>query len=596
MGFSERMEERRKAERASLRAKEREEQRQEELRELERELEREQERREEAQRIEREFREAEQKSREKAAAFRARYVAQRKVESLRAEHLMVFKRERLEARRETARSEAKQMELRELREQEIRDARRSETLAAEQTGERRARLSEERKETALLDAKQSEYQAKRHEDAKQAESQEKRRQEYRKNKGLQMRETEQSQEREARQSGPQKETRLEAKQAKLRERRRQESREDRRPEKREHSSTIASQQRKSPSGQRFPSGRLSGSLPWLRVKEKYLLDEMDHMITLRGITAVGLERVRPVGQSFPPPLDGTDFSMLHDWGVTALALPIAQDLALEGRDDAEGEDYLEAIDATIEAAAESGIYTIIRLSLLSSMLPTGVGPGGDIFDPALPDQRSIDLWAVLARRYSNEPAVIFDLFRNPHDIAASDSTSFLVPRFSWSVWRHWLLAMLGEIKREHPRALIIARGPSFDMSGFPLVYSDGSRAANIIYATEITPSNAQQVLVAITKLTRAGCASLLDVKPGPFDGRFVERLGDILARGGVHWLTLDWKDSSAPLIKQRLTYKQATPLGHAFQVALHEPPAPDANFEPGVRMDTYSLIRTNYGP
>jgi hypothetical protein len=609
MGFLERIEERRKKERVDLLAMEREEQRQEERRELERE----QERQEERQRREQELHEAERKALEKTAAFRARYNAERRIEKSRAKRIMDYKGKLSAERMESAHSEAREAKLKELRNQELRDAQRLDVYKLEKTSELKAKLAEERKEMAFLDTNRAEYQKRRRQEhrrareyeiqyakqsqenkteysesqkeirrseARQVKLKERRKEENPKVREIKIGDTDQPRKRITRQSESRnKITPSEASKVKLKERHRPEKLE-KRHEKRENSTRLGIQQNERSSGQRFPSGRLSGSLPWLHVHGKYLLDEMNQVVILRGVTAKGLERASPDGKLFNHPLDDVDFATLQDWGVTALVVTIAQDLALEGRDGAEGEDYLEALDATIQAAADVGIYTIIRLSLLSSVLPTGAGPENDVFDPALPDQRSIDLWAVLARRYSNESAVIFDVFRTPHDPELSDSTSFLMPRFSWSVWRHWLLAMLGEVRREHPRALIIARGPNYDLSGFPLTYSDCSQVGNVIYATEIAPNNTQQVLVEITKINRAGCLCLLDVRTSSFDGRFVEALSRILARDGINWISTDWKDGKTKLVERKRGHPIATPIGRAFQVALHVPPAPDANFEP----------------
>jgi hypothetical protein len=252
---------------------------------------------------------------------------------------------------------------------------------------------------------------------------------------------------------------------------------------------------------------------------------------------------------------------------------IAQDLALEGRDEADAEDYLEALDATIAAAAESGLYSIVQLSLISSVLPTGVGPSGDVYDPALPDADSIELWALLAQRYANEPAVIFDLFRSPHDPDLGDSTSIVLPSITWSVWKRWVLAMLGEIRREHPRALVIARGldRGRDLSGFPLRLSDDNLAANVIYSAHIGSSDDAQVLRALERIGRTHAVGVFTWTARPIEVTRVQALGRRLASAGYHWVADGWNDAAMPLIRSRHGRFEPTQLGRAFELAASQP-------------------------
>src|SRR5205807_4803 len=161
-----------------------------------------------------------------------------------------------------------------------------------------------------------------------------------------------------------------------------------------------------------------------------------------------------------------------EWGANAIVVPIAQDLALHGSGLASSGRYLEAIDQTVAVASAAGLYSVLQLSQLQSRAPTARSTTGLEYDPAVPDPVSIHLWGYLGQRYSREAAVLFDVFAHPRDPDPTDSTAALLPRLDWIHWRRWLLAMLGELRRGHPRSLVIIRAAGTDLSNFPLTYID----------------------------------------------------------------------------------------------------------------------------
>ena len=55
------------------------------------------------------------------------------------------------------------------------------------------------------------------------------------------------------------------------------------------------------------------------------------------------------------------------------------------------------------------------------------------------------LWQTLAERYQDEPAVLFDLFNEPHDVPAS----------SWHDAARYLIDLIRPI---HPRSLLFVSG------------------------------------------------------------------------------------------------------------------------------------------
>src|SRR5262245_10001032 len=341
-----------------------------------------------------------------------------------------------------------------------------------------------------------------------------------------------------------------------------------------------------------PTGSLSGSLPWLHADGPHLLDETDRPVTLRGATATWLEHPAPLGHAYPPALNDLDLAMLQAWGANAVAVPFAQDTLILGSDYASPSAYLEALDGTIARAAEAGMYTILRLSVLSSEPPRrGEEPVPDRFDPALPDLQSLAAWGLLARRYANESAVLFDLFRSPHDTRPDDATRPLVVNVGWTLWRRWLLALLGEVRRQHPRALVFARGIARgrDLTGFPLRYTDGTIPSNVVYAAELTARDAPDEPVGLAGLARDHPVGVMSWWAGADDAEAVQAQGRRFARRGWHWLAAGWNDPAMPLVQPRAGTLRATALGRAFRFALAQPQAPSAHAD-------LALLRARGGP
>ena len=580
--FREREERRRRereAERAERRAEERREEARERAREEEREREREEENRREALERAKEFEAAEQKARERRERVLARARAVRR-EARRAERRDEREAEerRVEARDERLAehaAEQRRVQRADERLAATREERRAATAEAERTEERRAEAMEERRAEAAerdrAEARIEERRATAHDErraeARAREREEARREEtraaLRSERHGAARESEQqaelraearSERREAAQAEDREHERQEARRAEIRaatrreqaeaQRRREEAAERRRElagaRARDRSATLA---RREQPAQRIPSGAISGSLSWLRVRGSRLVDEHGGPVTLRGVTASALERATAVGETFAPALTEGDVAALAELGVNAVAVPIAQDLALAGSGDAEPEDYLEALDGTIESVAGAGMYAIVQLSVVSPTIATHVDAGGERFEPALPTPESLDLMGVLGRRYEGEPAVLFDLFRSPHHPGAGDATATLVRRITWDLWYRWLLALLGELRREHPRAIAFARGlrRGRDLSGFPLAYTDGSHPPGLVYAADLGGEERTATLAEIERLVRRHVVAAFFSRDDPPEPAALEALGRRLAALGCHWIGGDWR-------------------------------------------------------
>ncbi|MCU1232949.1 MAG: glycoside hydrolase, family 5 [Candidatus Solibacter sp.] len=237
------------------------------------------------------------------------------------------------------------------------------------------------------------------------------------------------------------------------------------------------------------TGELSHGLPRLITQgNRILRADTAAPAILRGVNRSGMEYSEAAGIT-QSEIQG----ITQTWGSTVIRLPFNQAWALGG-----GE-YLHAIDQVIDWAAALGAYTLLDLQWLdadtvygtlndSANNPNHVAP--------LPNPTTLDLWATLAERYREEPAVLFDLFNEPHDRLSDDphplyligesgtpfeSDSTLVSAAEWLPWAAKLTAVIRQI---HPDSLIFVSGVdwAFDISRIRLA------AANIVYSTHVYPN------------------------------------------------------------------------------------------------------------
>ena len=111
---------------------------------------------------------------------------------------------------------------------------------------------------------------------------------------------------------------------------------------------------------------------------------------------------------------------INDWHVNVIRLPLAQDRWFgkgpEQKD--EGKAYRGLVSQVVEFCAGRDCYVILDLHW------SDAGEWGkQIGQHVMPDQNSVEFWKSCATSYKNHPAVIFDLYNEPHDV-------------TWDIWKN----------------------------------------------------------------------------------------------------------------------------------------------------------------
>jgi hypothetical protein len=269
-----------------------------------------------------------------------------------------------------------------------------------------------------------------------------------------------------------------------------------------------------------PSAALSGELTWLRVRDNMIVDGSDDPVVLRGVEVTdtpgrqlrdGPADSRPglwpadgaiSGQAEAVAGVGSTYS-----GATLVRIPLSEGAILRS---AQFRDkYLRAVDELIRQAAGNGSYTLLTLRWLDGAGTYGADPdGGQAFLPPLPDAATTRAWRLLAHRYANEPAVLFDLWDRPHPSPPAAGA-----RDRWHIAVRGLEAA---IAREHGRALLFVAGPRFgrELGSFPVLDADRP-LRNVVYRVRVpgpaiaAPPAGFEALLAPTEL-RALCPVFVD--------------------------------------------------------------------------------------
>jgi TolB protein len=348
------------------------------------------------------------------------------------------------------------------------------------------------------------------------------------------------------------------------------------------------------SNDRAPVARVSPPAA-LRVDKTRILNSRNEPVRLRGVNAACLEWTSD-GEGH---ILETVKTAIDEWHVNHVRLPLAQDRwfgkAPEQKDD--GKAYRALVDQAVELCAGRGCYIILDLHW------SDAGEWGQHIDQhVMPDVNTALFWKSCATAYTNHPAVIFDLYNEPHDV-------------SWDVWRNGgtvtekafrrnpektyqavgMQALLDTVRGTGAKNVVIAGGLNwaYDMSGFfdgaPLADPDGN---GVIYANHAYPFKGDTVEQWIAKMERAAKEVAIIVSEFGADSRGgatkkgltgEEWVGQVLTALDEHnwsWSAWDLHPSAGPRLISDWKYTPTPAFGRLVKQSLAKTLAERAVQEP----------------
>lgn len=324
------------------------------------------------------------------------------------------------------------------------------------------------------------------------------------------------------------------------------------------------------------SPRLSQQLPRLATSSNRILRaDTGQAVLLRGVNRSGLEYTEPSPAGFLAAAGFTEDEVREiviNWRSNVIRVPFNQDWALHGRRGHTAGEYLAALDQVIFWAASVGAYTMLDLQWLDADTVYGhtVDSRGihENHVAPVPNAESILLWTTLADRYRDEPAVLFDLFNEPHDRLPDDPFPIYVIAPDGSVvesdhsvrpqdWTTWAARLIAEVRAIRPAGVISVAGVDwgFDLSSIRIDAPDILYSAHI-YAGRDSGSWRKAL----------GGADAVPVFVGEWGGSakeldFGQYLAAILRDRQLSWTAWSWVDHPQLIRPPRAPAYQPTEFG-----------------------------------
>ena len=192
---------------------------------------------------------------------------------------------------------------------------------------------------------------------------------------------------------------------------------------------------------------------WLSTDGNKIVDSDGNQVILHGVNRSGLEYDKTGNRMSRPEFE----YIINDWQAKIIRLPFNQEWIMT--DDA----YNERLDEVIGWIKNNGAYVILDLQWKNSTEKI----------PRIPDSQAVEMWKKLATRYKDDPAILYDIHNEAHDI-------------SFEEWRARAIEIIEGIRSVHPNSLILVSGLNWakDIGVWardPLSYQ------NIIYSLHIYP-------------------------------------------------------------------------------------------------------------
>jgi len=245
----------------------------------------------------------------------------------------------------------------------------------------------------------------------------------------------------------------------------------------------------------------------LKIVGTKILDSQNHPVRLCGVNSASLEWTS----------DGAGHVLqtvnvaIRDWHVNIIRLPLSQDRWFGKAPEQNGDSkpYRELVQQVVNECASQQCYIILDLHWSDCN-----EWGKNIGQHSMPDTNSVVFWKDFAPLYASNPAVIFDLYNEPHDV-------------SWDVWLNGgrildkpnqrgavaknyqcvgMQAMLDTIRSTGAKNVVICGGLdwAYDFSGILAGRQLSDPKGNgVIYANHCYDNKGDSVYAWIAKMEKA---------------------------------------------------------------------------------------------
>lgn len=164
----------------------------------------------------------------------------------------------------------------------------------------------------------------------------------------------------------------------------------------------------------------------ISVRGNALINQNQQVIQLKGLNRSGTEYecVKNLG-IFDGPSSAASIAVMKTWRINSVRVPLNEDCWLGINNVSSkysGQNYRAAVEAYVSKLNAAGLYAILDVhwSATGSREATGQ-------DNMLDADHGIKLWTSIAQTFKSNPAVLFDLFNEPHDLQSLNGSE-------WPCW------------------------------------------------------------------------------------------------------------------------------------------------------------------
>ncbi len=328
-------------------------------------------------------------------------------------------------------------------------------------------------------------------------------------------------------------------------------------------------------------------LPALHTKGSQILDNKNRPVVLRGVNVACMEWSSDGEGHF---LDTVKVA-IQDWNANIIRVPLSQDRWFgKGPEQKDGGvNYRDLVKKAVDYASSNRCYVLLDLHW------NNVGEWGrNIGQHYMPDMYSVDFWKDCAKAYKNNPAVLFDLYNETHDI-------------TWDLWKNGgevketkgagarqgtfkpityqspgMQGLLDTIRKAGARNLIVAGGLdwAYDLSGFLEGYQlmDTKEGQGVVYACHNYPFKGDSIEKSLKKLDAAlPSIPVIMSEFGPENREakanepnpWIERMLKEWDSRKCNWIAWDLHPAAGPCLLQRgWEYKPTPSFGALVKASL----------------------------
>jgi Cellulase (glycosyl hydrolase family 5) len=257
----------------------------------------------------------------------------------------------------------------------------------------------------------------------------------------------------------------------------------------------------------------------LSTSGNFILNDSGRAIGLRGVTVAGLDTVAPASGQIPTDalsLDENNLALMTGiWGLNLVRLPFQSQTVLTGNGTVPAGKILAALDLAVTLISEAGAYVLLALEAAPST--------------SLPDAATLQAWQLLAKRYKDEPGVLYEIFASTEPLATG--------------WLQAALSLIGTIRSQNTAAMIFVNtGNSGDFTGLPLLLPTGDPIYNVVYTVNVSPQNSpgpdDGPLASFADLYPVFASTWSDDATNP--SRVSPYVGDFFSRHSIGYAAANW--------------------------------------------------------